>query len=188
MAGISSKALKPNYSENKYKFNDGNELQNKEFGDGSGLELYETDFRIYDPQIGRFLQIDPLSGFIADYSPYAFANNNPILFNDPLGDTTTLPDVYVVAAKKQKHYTPDIASKMGPPPSHAPAPIPWKMLAKDFKLFYGYDPGDKVAVLEHIIVAKPTWWEILWNGPFYEGKNVFGDKIYRKYYGGTPQV
>jgi len=99
MAGISDKALKSQYHENKYKFNGGNELQNKEFSDGSGLEVYDATHRMYDPQIGRFFQIDHLPEFNVDLSPYSFANNDPISFNDPLGDTTTLPTVTVTAKK-----------------------------------------------------------------------------------------
>jgi RHS repeat-associated core domain len=87
MAGISSKALKSQYSENKYKFNDGNELQSKEFSDCSGLEWYDAIYRIYDPQIGRFHQIDPIAGLAYDESVYHFSNNNPIIYNDPLGLT-----------------------------------------------------------------------------------------------------
>jgi RHS repeat-associated protein len=97
MAGISDKALKTQYPENKYRFNGGNELQNKEFSDGSGLETYDATHRMYDPQLGRFWRIDRFAEITHSYSPYSFVLDNPILFNDPFGDTTTLPKAYVTA-------------------------------------------------------------------------------------------
>jgi len=83
MAGISDKAV--GKLTNRYKFNGGNELQNQEFSDGSGLEVYDAIHRMYDPQIGRFHQIDALADVSNNYSPYNFASDNPILRNDPLG-------------------------------------------------------------------------------------------------------
>jgi len=85
MAGISDKALKGNYAENKYRFNKGSELQNKEFADGSGLELYDAVHRLYDQQLGRFGQIDPLTDFTSNNSGYMYVGDNPMLFCDPLG-------------------------------------------------------------------------------------------------------
>jgi RHS repeat-associated protein len=107
MAGISSKAANfggntPTASggcgcPNKKGFN-GNEIQNKEFSDGSGLELYDFNARTYDQQIGRFIQVDPLSdeGGQENLSPYQFGGNNPILNNDPDGKC---PWCIVYAAK-----------------------------------------------------------------------------------------
>jgi RHS repeat-associated protein len=75
MAGISDKALKANYAENKYRFQK-QELQNKEFSDGSGLEMYEFKYRMDDPQIGRFWSVDPLANKYVYNSPYAFSENH----------------------------------------------------------------------------------------------------------------
>ena len=40
---------------------------------------------MYDPQIGRFGQLDPADGFSQNVSLYSFTANNPIFYNDPLG-------------------------------------------------------------------------------------------------------
>jgi RHS repeat-associated protein len=102
MSGISDKAIKSNYAENKFRYNDGTELASKEFSDGSGLDFYETGYRSYDPQLGRFWQIDPIGEATADWSPYLYAANNPIFFNDPMGlDTAHYGDPVVVTATKK---------------------------------------------------------------------------------------
>jgi len=100
MAGISSKvAGKLN---NKKGYN-GNELQNKEFSDGSGLEVYDFNARTYDPQIGRFIQIDPLLDDNQEsFAPYHFSFNNPIRYSDADGKA---PDDIVVQGANNSSIT-----------------------------------------------------------------------------------
>jgi RHS repeat-associated protein len=84
MAGISDKALKPQYTANKFKYN-GKELQNQEFSDGSGLELYDYASRLQDPQIGRFGSIDAHAENYRSLSPFSYVSNNPVSGTDPTG-------------------------------------------------------------------------------------------------------
>lgn len=85
MAGISSKAA--GSLVNKKKFNEGSELQSEEFSDGSGLEWYDVAARFYDPQLGRFIQVDPMPDEEdqESWEPYQYGLDNPISNNDPDG-------------------------------------------------------------------------------------------------------
>ncbi len=65
-------------SQYRYGFN-GKEKDDEVKGDGN---QYDYGFRIYDPRLGRFLSIDPLSSRFAWQSPYAYAYNSPIYIID----------------------------------------------------------------------------------------------------------
>jgi RHS repeat-associated protein len=63
----------------KYRYN-GKELY-------GGLGWYDYGARYYDPSVGRFTGVDPLADEPeqVDKSPYAYAWNNPIKYDDPDG-------------------------------------------------------------------------------------------------------
>jgi RHS repeat-associated protein len=46
---------------------------------------YTTEFRQYDPRLGRWLSLDPLMSMFPWQSPYCAFDNNPIFYTDPLG-------------------------------------------------------------------------------------------------------
>lgn len=60
------------YDTNFYKYN-GKQLDN-DFAE----DIYDYGARYYDPQIGRFLELDPLSRKFPSFSSYSYALNNPI--------------------------------------------------------------------------------------------------------------
>jgi RHS repeat-associated protein len=78
MVAINSRATKT--KKNEYLFN-GYELLNQFL-----LNIYQTEFRTFDPSIGRWHQLDPKLS--ERESPYVGFSDNPIKFIDPLGDTT----------------------------------------------------------------------------------------------------
>jgi len=70
---------------------------------GSGY-FYETDWRGYDPQIGRFRGIDALAGSMPGITPYQYAFNNPVMMNDPSG-LVPLPVVGKIATASLPEFT-----------------------------------------------------------------------------------
>jgi RHS repeat-associated protein len=48
---------------------------------GAG-DQYDYGMRMYDPRVGRFLSVDPLTPKYAYYTPYQFAGNTPIWASD----------------------------------------------------------------------------------------------------------
>lgn len=62
-----------------YKYN------GKEEQRGLGLEWLDYGARMYNPQIARFMAVDPLSEKYASQTLYAYAANNPIRFIDWMG-------------------------------------------------------------------------------------------------------
>ena len=64
--------------EYKYGFNGKEKDQNGEFGNTQ----YDYGFRIYNPEITKFLSTDPLSPEFPMLTPYQFASNTPIWARD----------------------------------------------------------------------------------------------------------
>ena len=68
---------------NEYRFGyNGMEKDPEMKGDGNS---YTTEFRQYDPRLGRWLSLDPLMAQLEKWSPYVAFENNPVVYNDPLG-------------------------------------------------------------------------------------------------------
>jgi RHS repeat-associated protein len=68
---------------NQFKFN------GKEQQDELNLLTYDYGARMYDPALGKWWQVDPLSEKYQSWSPYAYVMNNPLKFMDPTGMFST---------------------------------------------------------------------------------------------------
>ncbi len=75
IAGISSKKLA---DANEGQVGNFNLYNDKELIEEADLEWYDYGFRSYDAQIGRFMQLDPLTDDYPFYAPYQFAGCEPI--------------------------------------------------------------------------------------------------------------
>ncbi|WP_343631147.1 RHS repeat-associated core domain-containing protein [Fluviicola sp.] len=77
-------------NDDKYRYGyNGMEKDKEMHGEGNS---YTTEFRQYDPRLGRWLSLDPLMGEFPWMSPYVAFDNNPILYIDPYGlESTSKP-------------------------------------------------------------------------------------------------
>lgn len=67
---------------NNFLYNGGTELNQT-------TQVYDLYYRNYDPVLGRFGQVDPMASQFASLNPYNYGFNDPVSFNDPLGDCPT---------------------------------------------------------------------------------------------------
>jgi RHS repeat-associated protein len=67
----------------RFGFN-GQEKVNEIYGRGTHLDF---GARYYDSRVGRFFSVDPKVIKFPSQSPYSGFNNNPIIFNDPTGES-----------------------------------------------------------------------------------------------------
>lgn len=75
------KGTEADFVESAYRYAFNGKEQDPE-GMGGGGSTYDYGFRIYNPNLGRFLSVDPLANEYPWYTPYQFAGNNPIVFID----------------------------------------------------------------------------------------------------------
>jgi RHS repeat-associated protein len=67
------------YNQGTYRYGFNGKEEDKEWG---SQMIQDYGFRIYNPTIGKFLSVDPLSSSYPWYTPYQFAGNKPIKFID----------------------------------------------------------------------------------------------------------
>ncbi len=57
----------------------------KELDESLGLGTYDFGARNYNPELGRWMNIDPMADKYSEFSPYVYVVNNPLKYIDPDG-------------------------------------------------------------------------------------------------------
>jgi RHS repeat-associated protein len=103
-SGISGEISSRTSNSDNYRFGY-NCMESDDETKGSG-NSYTTEFRQYDPRIGRWLSLDPV--FQPHQSPFCGMDNNPIFYSDPKGDYVIWGDSRgngdFAPSKKDKRY------------------------------------------------------------------------------------
>ncbi len=72
------------FSSDQYRYGFNGMEKDDEMGKGDG-NSYTTEFRQYDPRLGRWLAVDPMETQRVGLTPYNFVQNSPLVRMDPSG-------------------------------------------------------------------------------------------------------
>lgn len=70
----------------------------------SDLKLYDYRNRMYQPELGRFLQPDPKQFAAGDYNLYRYCHNDPVNKNDPFGLADSVTIIFEPAMGNMKPF------------------------------------------------------------------------------------
>ena len=79
------------YNQGSYRYGFNGKEEDKEWG---SQMIQDYGFRIYNPTIGKFLSVDPLTADYPYYTPYQFSGNMPIKFIDLDGLEPAEPELF----------------------------------------------------------------------------------------------
>jgi RHS repeat-associated protein len=119
-------------------YNGGSEWQN----DYQNLpDYYETLNRNYDAALGRWVGVDPVAESAESMTSYQYAGNNPIMFNDPLGDLLFPPGSH---GDKQIEYWAPMYTEGGGIPSDMQSMSDWEnqMVSPEYNAYRDALVGD----------------------------------------------
>jgi RHS repeat-associated protein len=80
------------------------------------FNLYNMNGRLYDPLVGRFLNVDPyvqMPGYSQSYNRYSYCLNNPLKFTDPSGNRLAAADEFWNLDKEYTAWFSDLQYRFG---------------------------------------------------------------------------
>jgi RHS repeat-associated protein len=131
-----------NLEESRYLLH-GMEYDSEVSGTGNS---YTTEFRQFDPRLGRWKSLDPLMHMFPHVSPYVAFANNPIYFTDPYGLEPVNDD-----ENKTENNTHDNGVKPGGLPEHSENGKIYK--ADDGKRYQGREDGGFTRLTDDVVVT-----------------------------------
>jgi len=135
-----------NTTDYRYGFN-GKENDREVIGTGSGTQDY--GMRIYNPSLGRFLSVDPLTKSYPMLTPYQFASNTPIQATDLDGEEANIV-VHTVGKDFEPAITTVSYNEVYPDKENGP------LGTGDLHLFGTTDEGGNLSLVPDLNLYAPS--------------------------------
>jgi|GEM_PF-5700056 len=137
--------------------------------------------RIYDPKVGRFLSMDPITSDYPWYTPYQFAGNKPIIAADLDGLEEWMKTQEILLRQRVQLQVDNAYRPKAQLSTYNPSDRSWAQRWRDSKNVLakiGYEAANGLYTLPQQFSAKLTGQEYIFNigGNLHESSGIFGEK------------